>query len=73
MSIELSNLSLRDAIAYEMYMNNVNQIIEASIKEDKDLDESVSALALASFLIADIFCSVRNYSTENIQEDNGEV
>jgi hypothetical protein len=57
------DFSLLDAIAYEYFMDNLNQCIEVNSDEDPQiLAESVELLAELSFCIAQMFVQRRlNY------------
>ena len=49
------NLDLKDAIAYDFYMNHVEAVLEESEDQVKDL----ALLAQCGYHLADIFCSVK--------------
>ena len=62
-----SDMTLRDAIAYEFYIENVNLIV--TDYEGSQLDKALQALAVSSYLIADIFIAAGNYT---LKQNNNE-
>jgi len=52
-------LSLEDAIAYEFFMDSASEIMHSAHEKDLDITEQVAKLAMASYLIAHIFCEAR--------------
>jgi hypothetical protein len=52
-------LSLRDAIAYEFYMDNVVTTMEQCKSNDEDYAKALATLARASYIVADIFWAAR--------------
>jgi hypothetical protein len=53
------NLTLLDAIAYEFFMDHLNEYVDVANEEDK-VDVQVAKLALASFHVAEIFTLARD-------------
>jgi hypothetical protein len=51
---------LRDAIAYEFYMENVNLIVKDY--EAVQLNKALQVLAVSSYLIADIFIAAGDHT-----------
>jgi hypothetical protein len=64
MNIELD---LRDAIAYNFYVDNVSGIIE-SCKDKEDYSQGLAVLAKSSYLVAEIFCAARQVHMDGISE-----
>lgn len=67
LQLDLKNqdlLSLKDAIAYEFFMDNVSAVINGADKEDKSIVEEIAKVAKASYMIANIFCLAREHNTE---------
>jgi len=62
-------LSLKDAIAYEFFMENVKDILQSCKDKDEDFTKGVAMLAKSSYVLAQIFCAARelhvNPSTES--------
>jgi hypothetical protein len=78
MSIEIigvdSNFSLKDAIAYEFFMENVGKFIEEHDSTADEFIEFISVLAKSSFLVAEIFADTRkNYKARITKETNDKV
>lgn len=63
MTIEVNNLSLRDAIAYEFYMDHLGSVLDGASEEGVSFEETIVKFAKASFIIADIFCETRDQPT----------
>lgn len=53
-------LSLKDAIAYEFYMDNVVTTMEQCKSNDEDFAKALATLAKASYIVADIFWIARD-------------
>ena len=60
-------LSLKDAIAYEFFMESVGQIMNSVHEKDMDITKALVKLATASYMVANIFCEARSI---NSQQDN---
>ena len=63
--IDHSPLSLRDAIAYEFYMDNLSVYMEdwkdRNTKEEReDIGVALAKLATAAFTVGEIFCMTRD-------------
>ena len=66
----LVNLSLKDAIAYDFFVTNVKDIIDAANEEkEKTISEHVTKLAIASYTLAEIFCETREQLMETSTDD----
>ena len=63
MPLEVNALSLRDAIAYEFYMENIGGMLKVAKEEDESFEEALVKLAKTSFVLADIFCKARDQPT----------
>ena len=61
-------MGLRDAIAYEFYMDNVKDMIHGAGSDGKNISEAIAKLAASSYIIADAFIAVRNQSIQNENE-----
>jgi len=71
MSLEINHISLRDALAYEFYLENIAGMLDAAKTNGTTFEEAVVKLAKSSFVIADIFLEARNQPTLfNQTEDN---
>ena len=57
-------MSLRDAIAYEFYMDNLSGYMDnwkqENEEEREDIGVAFAKLAVAAFAVADIFCITRD-------------
>ena len=60
-------LSLEDAIAYEFFMENISYAMENAQEEGIDITEAIKKIAKASYVLANIFCSVRQQQIEKNQ------
>lgn len=62
--IDDNTMSLRDAIAYEFYMDNLSGYMDTWKNEDEksreDIGVALAKLATAAFTVAEIFCMTRN-------------
>lgn len=62
--IDDSAVSLRDAIAYEFYMDNLSVYMETWKDEDEesreDIGVALAKLATAAYTVAEIFCMTRD-------------
>lgn len=65
-----TTMGLRDAIAYEFYMDNVKEIIQGANDEDQNISEAVKKLAIASYTIADTFLAARDSVIQNKNESS---
>ena len=63
------NLTLLDAIAYEFFMDHLNQYIDV-VNEEDEVEVQVAKLALASFHIGEIFVLARDKYYEQINDTN---
>ena len=63
------NLTLLDAIAYEFFMDHLNEYIDV-VNEEDDVDVQVAKLALASFHVGEIFVLARDKYYEQINDTN---
>ena len=73
-------MSLRDAIAYEFYMDNLSGYMEDwknknNPEEREDIGVALAKLATAAFTVAEVFCIARDdildaQSTEQINDTN---
>lgn len=63
MTLELTNLSLRDAIAYEFFMENIGSALDSAKEKGASFEEVIVVFAKTSFVIADIFCETRDQPT----------
>lgn len=52
-------ISLRDAIAIDFFLDNVKEILHGTSEED-NIPKQVKLLAISSYLLADIFCDVKD-------------
>ena len=60
------NLTLLDAIAYEFFMDHLNEYVDV-VNED-EVDVQVAKLALASFHVGEIFVLARDKYYEQIND-----
>ena len=62
--IQDDHMSLRDAIAYEFYMDNLPGYMDNWRKEHEeereDIGVALAKLAVAAFAVADVFCITRD-------------
>jgi len=62
--IDDNTMSLRDAIAYEFYMENLSVYMDTWKDEDKekreDIGVALAKLATAAYTVAEIFCMTRD-------------
>lgn len=62
--IQDDHMSLRDAIAYEFYMDNLSGYMDnwrkEHEKEREDIGVALAKLAVAAFAFADVFCITRD-------------
>jgi len=65
-------MGLRDAIAYEFYMDNVKDIMEVADQQEQDVLEAVQKLARGSYAIAETFLAVREQSIQNKDESSSQ-
>ena len=71
MSLEINHISLRDALAYEFYLENIAGMLDAAKTNGTTFEEAVVKLAKSSFVIADIFLETSSQRTLfNQTEDN---
>jgi len=63
------NLTLLDAIAYEFFMDHLNEYVDV-VNEKDEVDVQVAKLALASFHIGEIFVLARDKYYEQINDTN---
>jgi len=61
------NLTLLDAIAYEFFMDHLNQYIDV-VNEEDEVEVQVAKLALASFHVGEIFVLARDKYYEQIND-----
>ena len=61
------NLILLDAIAYEFFMDHLNQYIDV-VNEEDEVEVQVAKLALASFHVGEIFVLARDKYYEQIND-----
>ena len=66
------SMGLRDAIAYEFYMDHVKDMMEVAEKEEQDVFEAVKKLARGSYAVADIFLAVRDQTPQDKNESSTE-
>ena len=53
------NLTLLDAIAYEFFMDHLNEYVDV-VNEEDEVDVQLAKLALASFHVGEIFVLARD-------------
>ena len=63
MSLEINNVSLRDAIAYEFFLDNIGSVLDVANKKSTSFEEVIVVFAKTSFVIVDIFCEARDQPT----------
>ena len=63
MSLEINNVSLRDAIAYEFFLDNIGSVLDGAKEKGSSFEEVIVVFAKTSFVIADIFCETRDQPT----------
>ena len=63
MSLEMKDLSLRDAIAYEFYMNHLGSVLDGAKEKGASFEEAIVVFAKTCFVLADVFCEARDQST----------
>jgi len=63
------NLTLLDAIAYEFFMEHINEYVDV-INEEDEVDVQLAKLALASFQVGEIFVLARDKYYEQINDTN---
>lgn len=74
--IEDHSVSLRDAIAYEFYMDNLSAYMESWQDEDEetrgDIGVVLAKLATAAYTVAEVFCMTRNdiLDAQSIESNN---
>ena len=68
MSLEITNLSLLDAIAYEFFMENINTFFQDKEQSGEEFAQTVATLARSSYLIAEIFIEARKLQLESNNE-----
>ena len=61
---------MQDAIAYEFFMDNINEMIKACNEEEEELPIAVASLAQASYIIANHFCEARKQHSKTSDEHN---
>jgi hypothetical protein len=61
------NLTLLDAIAYEFFMEHINEYVDVFHEED-EVDVQLAKLALASFHVGEIFVLARDKYYEQIND-----
>ena len=61
------NLTLLDAIAYEFFMDHLNEYVDV-VNEKDEVDVQVAKLALASFHVGEIFVLARDKYYEQIND-----
>ena len=61
------NLTLLDAIAYEFFMEHLNEYVDV-INEESEAGVQIAKLALASFHVGEIFVLARDTYYEQIND-----
>ena len=61
------NLTLLDAIAYEFFMEHLNEYVDV-INEENEAGVQIAKLALASFHVGEIFVLARDTYYEQIND-----
>jgi hypothetical protein len=61
------NFTLLDAIAYEFFMDHLNEYIDV-VNEEDEVDVQVAKLAWASFHVGEIFVLARDKYYEQIND-----
>lgn len=64
-----SHEDLRDAIAYEFYMDNIGDMINGLDDENADYVGALYKLAKSAYAVAEVFVAVRE---EPLQQQNNE-
>jgi hypothetical protein len=76
MSIQITGVdtdfSLKDAIAYEFFMENVGKLFDGNETTGDEIFEAITEMAKASYLIAEIFSSAREAHTAHHIEDTND-
>ena len=65
-----TTMGLRDAIAYEFYMDNIKDIIQGSGDSGENISEAILKLATSSYLIADLFLSAKEQAIPKKNESS---
>lgn len=63
------NLTLIDAIAYEFFMDHLNEYVDV-VNEEDEVDVQVAKLALASFHVGEIFVLARDKYYEQTNDSD---
>lgn len=63
------NLTLLDAIAYEFFMDHLNEYVDV-VNEEDNVEVQVAKLALASFHVGEIFVLARDKYYEQTNDTN---
>jgi len=75
--IDDNTMSLRDAIAYEFYMENLSVYMDTWKDEDKekreDIGVALAKLATAAYTVAEIFCMTRDDIISESIESNDDT
>jgi len=76
--IDDSTTSLRDAIAYEFYMENLSVYMEDwkdknNTEEREDIGVALAKLATAAYTVAEIFCMTRDDIISESIESNDDT
>jgi hypothetical protein len=61
-------LSLEDTIAYEFFMENISYAMENAQEEGIAITEAIKKIAKASYMLANIFCLVRQQYIEQTND-----
>ena len=72
MSLEVTDLSLLDAMAYEFFMENINTFFQDKEQSGEEFAQTVATLARSSYLIAEIFTEARKLQLESRNEEFNE-
>jgi hypothetical protein len=65
------NFTHEDAIAYEFFMENMGKLLDEVNLTRNETVQAVTALAKASYLIAEIFsCARKEYKARHIEDGN---
>lgn len=73
MSLEIHHISLREALAYEFYLENIAGTLDAAKTNGTTFEEAVVKLAKSSFVIADIFLEASSQPTLFNQTENNDL
>ena len=65
-------LSLKDAVAYEFFMDNINIFFQNKEQTGEEFAQSVATLARAAYLIAESFTDVRKLQLESNNEETND-